>query len=305
MSITSFILNNNKTIIKCSKDDYMKDICTQFLRKINSKVDEMIFIYENNIINQQLTFNEQIKEEDKKKNEITILCIEVNDIIKYLNQKEEKKNSEKEKKLKTNNVMCPECEEIYKMKLNDYKIALECPNGHNKDNLTFEQYEKMKNNEKLNIICNICNSYKDINEIMFNCLTCNNNICMSCSKNHNKEHHIIKYEMKHYLCNIHKKKYNSYCNKCKQNLCIICEKEHQKEKDLVFFKDMMPLIDDKKNREIKMKIESFTNNIKGLIKMLNRIIDTISIFYKIYYDIIDNFDKNDLNYQKLNNINQM
>ena len=89
---------------------------------------------------------------------------------------------------------------------------------------------------------------------MFNCLTCNNNICMSCRKNHNKEHHIIKYEMKHYLCNIHKKKYNSYCNKCKQNLCIICEKEHQKEKDLVFFKDMMPLIDDKKNREIKMKM---------------------------------------------------
>ena len=151
MAIASFVLNNNKTIIKCSKDDYMKDICTQFLRKINSKIDEIIFIYKNNIINQQLTFNEQIKEEDKKKNEITILCIEVSDIIKYLNQKEEKKNSEKEKKLKTNNVMCPECEEIYKMKLNDYKIALECPNGHNKDNLTFEQYEKMKNNEKLNM----------------------------------------------------------------------------------------------------------------------------------------------------------
>jgi surface protein len=111
--------------------------------------------------------------------------------------------------------------------------------------------------------------------------------------------------MKHYICNNHNLKYNSYCNKCNQNLCQICEKEHQKEKDLVFFREIMPHINDKKNKETKMKIECFNNNIKGIIKMLNSIIDTTSLFYKIYSDIIDNFDKNNINFQILNNINEI
>ena len=72
MATIKFILNKEKTIIKCSKDDYIEDIYRQFSRKINIKDDEIICLYRGNKINPKITFNNQIKKEDYSKNEMTI-----------------------------------------------------------------------------------------------------------------------------------------------------------------------------------------------------------------------------------------
>ena len=53
---------------------------------------------------------------------------------------------------------------------------------------------------------------------------------------HDKEHNIIKYEDKNYICNIHNDRYISYCNKCNKNLCLKCENEHKNENSLIYLK---------------------------------------------------------------------
>ena len=67
MAITSFIMNKTENIFLCSNNDYMKDICSNFLKDINLRFDEIIFLYKGNKINENYKFKEQIKKEDKEK----------------------------------------------------------------------------------------------------------------------------------------------------------------------------------------------------------------------------------------------
>ena len=49
--------------------------------------------------------------------------------------------------IKSKSIICPECKENIRIKINDYKIKLyDCKNGHNIDNILFEEYEKYTKN---------------------------------------------------------------------------------------------------------------------------------------------------------------
>ena len=52
----------------------MRDICQKFLKEINRKIDDFYFLYDGNLINFNLTFNQQIKEIDKNSCEMTIIA---------------------------------------------------------------------------------------------------------------------------------------------------------------------------------------------------------------------------------------
>jgi len=57
-------------------------------------------------------------------------------------------------------------------------------------------------------------------------LSCKINICPICKSKNNKDHILIDYDSKNYLCNAHGEKYILYCKDCNKNLCDLCEMEH-------------------------------------------------------------------------------
>ena len=104
---------------------------------------------------------------------------------------------------------------------------------------------------------------------------------------------------------MHNGRFISYCNKCNKNLCLKCESEHKNEDSLIYYKDIIPDINDTNKEEMKLKIEEFNNNIKDIIEKLNKIMYKIKAYYEIYFNIINNFDMTNINYQILYNINEI
>ena len=67
----------------------------------------------------------------------------------------------------------------------------------------------------------------------------------------------------------------------------------------------MPIINNEENKEMKLILERFNNDIKEIIGILNKTMDKIKLYSKIYSDYIDDFDENFINYQILNNFNEL
>ena len=56
----TFIFDKEKTVIGISDDDYIDDICNKFIKKINIKKNEIIFLYKGKKINQKIQINKYI-----------------------------------------------------------------------------------------------------------------------------------------------------------------------------------------------------------------------------------------------------
>ena len=311
MASIIFVLNKEKTKINCFNEDYIEDICKQFTRKNNIKDEEIIYLYKGKKLNPKIKFNKQIKKEDLPKNEMIVFCIKITKSKQNLNLKDNINNEEErfhsKIELKSKEILCPECGESCRIKIDDFKIKLyDCQNGHLKDNVDLEQFDETQKIAKSKIKCNICNNTQENNNNKFyKCLTCNINICQLCNANHNKEHCIIEYSKQFYICNIHNQKYVSYCNKCKLNLCSICESEHKNENDIIYYRNMKPNINDTEDEIFQLKIIQLNNKITETIGILNKIMDKIKIYYRIYYNNAFNYDLQNINYFVLNNINEI
>lgn len=68
-----FTLDCIDTEIQCTKEKKMKDICQKFASKRDININSLIFLYNGNIINFELSFQEQANSLDKSKNEMKIL----------------------------------------------------------------------------------------------------------------------------------------------------------------------------------------------------------------------------------------
>ena len=116
---------------------------------------------------------------------------------------------EKNEQLQINEILCKECNEIKKIKINcdfalkSISISFEC--GHERNN-----QNELKGK-----------TY---------CLNCNKNVMnkMNCQ---NASHTIIKKEYLYFYCKAHLKKFDSYCEKCKSNLCENCDCPHENSKN--------------------------------------------------------------------------
>ena len=49
-----------KTIIQCSKKDKIIDICKKYASSINKNLEDLLFLYEENKVNFELSFNSLI-----------------------------------------------------------------------------------------------------------------------------------------------------------------------------------------------------------------------------------------------------
>ena len=222
-----------------------------------------MFLYNGNFINEELTFKEQANEDDNKRSEMNILAYEVdnNTIIK-------------ENKIKSKHIICPECKENVLMNISDYKIQLfNCKNNHIIDKIKFKDFEETQFIDVSKINCEKCNN-DFINNIYNNefyfCIKCNLTLCPLCKINHEKEHKIINFEDKNYICYKHDEHFTKYCEECKLNICIQCEKDHKCHRS-IYYGDLY--IEEDKNDELKDYIDKLNNDINEIITKLNKLKD--------------------------------
>jgi len=204
--------------IKCNVNDKMKDIINKFLIKIENKEQNILYyLYNGTRINEELTFNEQANEYDKNRNKMNILVTN-------------NENKSENKKIISNDIICPECNENILIDIKDFKINLyECKNKHKINNILLNKYEETQKIDLNKIICDICNNNKGNthNNEFYICNTCNKNICPLCKSIHDKTHNSINYDNKNYICKIHNELYNKYFITCNNNICFICENKHK------------------------------------------------------------------------------
>ena len=122
MSEVIFIYNDINTIILCSGDEKMKEICLKYCFKIQKDINNLIFLYGGTKINLDLTFNQICSQIDKQRKKINILVYNKNStIIQNPN------SNIKEPK----DIVCPQCGEICRIKFENYKIKFfDCKNNH-------------------------------------------------------------------------------------------------------------------------------------------------------------------------------
>ena len=275
MAEAIFNYKGSNIIIQCDITDKMEDIIERFLLKIEKIKNDnnYIYIYGANIINYDLTFIQQANELDKNRNKMNILVQSNND-------------NKEIKEIASKDIICPICEENILMNIEDFKINLYgCKNNH--------------------IINNIIINNTHNNEF-FICNECNKSICPLCKLKHEKNHIIIKYDDKNYICKKHYDPYNKYCKTCNENICIICENEHN-DHNIIDLGKIMPnkgkLI--KGMEQLKLILNKFKNKIEIIKEILNRIINMMELYYKINNNIINNYNINKRNYIKIMNLNNI
>ena len=303
MASINFTYNGISTTIQCNKDEKMRDIFDKFVSKTNLDINKIQFLYGGNIINNssELTFIEQANSNDKERNIMNILVYKIDNTLKNEN------NSLIESKY----IICPKCQENCRFKINEfYKIDLyECKNEHKIENIPLDQfYNSQKINESL-ILCNNCNkNNKSITheKLFYICLECKQNLCPLCNSIHNKNHNIIDYNKKNYICNIHNDTFISYCNDCKNNLCILCEEKHIKHK-ITSYREILCNRNEIKEKinKFKKKVDNLREKINNIIEILNEVYNKIEMIYKINYNIINNFEIQNKNYEILQNLNEI
>ena len=152
------------------------------------------------------------------------------------------------------------------------------------------------------LICNICNKQNILNNLFFVCNECNKNICPLCKLTHDKNHIIINYEDRDYICKKHNEPFNKYCKTCDEDICFICEDDHVGDE----IDDLNEMLDNKNefiiiNQDLKETIEKFKCKINIMKEILNRMINMLEIYYSININFINSYSFNKINCFKLQN----
>ena len=298
MSQIEFDYNSKKAIIQCNKNDKIKDILKKFLIKSEIKGDNIYILYDGKILNKELTFNEAANNNDKKRNQMN--CI-VRDNTDEIEEGSEIKKSKY--------IICPECMENIRISLKDYKVKLyECRNWHETEYMQLDEFEKTQYIDETKIKCGKCkvaNKNESYKNLFYMCCTCNINLCPLCKNSHDKNHYIINYEERFFICKIHCDRYTLYCNDCKKDICDLCEKQHNEHEKITYgsiISDINQIKTDKKN--LQKLLNKLKNDIKGIISKLNLLMENLDIYYNIYNDAVKNFNIKKRNYQLLQNLNE-
>ena len=178
--------------IQCNLNDKMKDIINKFLVKIKKNDQNILYyLYNGSRINEELTFNEQANDYDKYRKKMNILVT---------NDEENKSENEI---TKSNDIICPDCNENILINIKDFKINLsQCKNKHTINNILLNIFEETQKIDLSKIICQICNKNNKgntHNNEFYICNTCNKSICPLCKSIHDKTHNIINYDNKNYI----------------------------------------------------------------------------------------------------------
>ena len=68
-----FTLDGVNLTLQCNTEDKMKDICKSYSTKINKDMNSLLFLYEENKVNFDLSFNEQANDIDRNNHKMKIM----------------------------------------------------------------------------------------------------------------------------------------------------------------------------------------------------------------------------------------
>ena len=298
-----FTYNGIKIPIQCNENDKMSVICQKFVSKTQTNKSSICFSYGGKSgydFNEELSFIQMANKLDKEQRKMNVLANDINEIEEKI----------KESKIQSKDIICPECGEIAKIGFENYKISIyDCKNGHEINNLSFDEFDNSQKLDLSTIICQQCkenNKNNTYNKTFYRCFTCDMNICPFCREKHDKNHNIINYEEKNYICSKHNEKYSKYCTDCKINICILCKKEHLNHHS-IYLEEIIQDQEELKPKinELKENINKFQEDINKIICMLNKIKDNINLYYTIIYHIIYNYNIKNRNYEILFNLKEI
>lgn len=292
----TFHMDGSHISIQSNENEKMDDVISKLSSKKHIDLSSSMFLYKGEQLKRNLTFDDIANKVDLARSEMNIV----------VNTIENNSDDEKEITTKSKMIICPQCKELCKINIYDYKIALyACKNNHKTSNIFFKDFDNSQMIDENKIKCGECqkNNKRDTyNNEFYICKICNQNICPICKKNHYKNHNnIINYDLNPFLCNEHNRAFNSFCNDCKKDICIFCEKEHQYHYTISYGSLFLSQNDLKNNlNELKYNFGQIKNNE---IKNDAEVIQNFESYYKISEYIINNYDDKNINFFVLNNIN--
>ena len=250
MVTIEFLFESQNIFIQSNASEPFKEIISKFSQKINIDSSELEFLSNGNVIDPEKTLDNYLLNSNKVDGKIQIIASK--------KCKEDKIDVIE----KSKDIICPECKEPCRIKLNDFKIKLyECCNGHINDGIKIDDFPKTQEINISLIVCEQCkikNKGNTWNNEFYRCLNCKKNICVLCKSNHDTNHNIIKYEQKNYVCPKHNDLYIKYCKQCNNDICYLCETEH-KDHEIIALFDYKPDMEKTKKRliEIKKELDEF------------------------------------------------
>ena len=170
-------------------------------------------------------------------------------------------------------VICNECNNILKFKINPDKFNIEgkCKNNHIFKNISFYSFKNdfIRNTSLIKLSkCYKC--FKNNEAKSFLCQTCHKLFCYYCKNQHLKEenHNNIKYYINNKkICPKHDKSFYFYCNDCNCYICEICKIEHLNHSTTSLL-DIFPTNEKKESMQKKTII--LEEKLKILKEMLNK-----------------------------------
>ena len=294
MAEVIFNYEGKTIIIQCNINDKMKDIIDKFLIKITNNENNLYYLYNGTITNDNLTFNEQANNIDKDRRKMNIIVVKKEEVIDII------------KEIISKDIICPECKENALMNLDNFRLNFhDCKNNHNINKISFNEFEQTQKMIINKIICDIChikNKGNSPNNEFYKCNTCNINICQICKNNHDKNHKIIDYDDKNYICQKHNEPFIEYCSTHKKDMCMLCQTEHEGDK-IIEFKNMLIKKEEmlKSMTDLNELIANFKFKINIIKEQIDRIANTLDLYYKISNNVINSHDINKRNYYILQN----
>ena len=216
MAEVIFNYEGNNIKIQCNINEKMKDIISKFLIKINKKDTNitLYYLYNGNTINKELIFNDQANENDKNRKKMNIIVTN-ND-----------RNKNEIMEVISKDIICPLCKKNILIDIKDFKINLHgCKYGHIQNDILLYLFEETQKIDLCEIICEVCkqnNKGNTHNKEFYLCNTCNKDLCPLCKSIHDKNHKIINYDDKNYICKQHNESFIKYCNTCNDSICMFC-----------------------------------------------------------------------------------
>ena len=281
------------TKIQAQLNDKFQNVINSFIQKSLLNPDSIYYLANGNVIDLEQTVENQMNEMDKQNQKLKVLV--------YLIEED---NTNIQVLVNSKDIICSLCHEPCRVKTKNYKLSLSgCVNKHKINNINIKDFPNTQKINISNIICEKCrnnNKGNSANHEFYKCLTCKQNLCILCRSNHVLNHKIINYDQKNYICQKHNEAFIKYCKGCKKNICFSCDEEHEGH-NTIFLGDIRPNIEEIKNNllQIKAEVESFNNEIKNMIKKLNELKDSINIYFEIYNNLINSYERQNRNYQIL------
>ena len=278
---------SQEEVIKCQKDELMRDIISRYGTKSGLKVNELNFLYGNNKINPDQTLS-QVNDKDSK---ITIV-VESN-----------KNEKNKDKDNESNIIKCPDCLEPAVVEFTkDYGISL-TDATHGTKKIKLQEYNNTQIIDESEIKCSNCpNSLanSDVNNFYY-CFECKKNFCSKCKPSHSNHKNIVDFSEKDFRCPQHPgKDFASYCLNCKKNLCVFCSKEH-KNHDITNFSNLIQ----EENKEYIDRIQKVNKIVDAMISYLQKFKEYLDVYSQINAKLNENLRNMNLNYQNLKSMKNL